>query len=126
MNETQLDINGPASFTKVIEIATREWFDKVNGNSYWSSHVTVTDSPQELGITYVFTFQYGYGDQSTHTVLDTLAKFGEIRSTHYRDLRHDGVMIISHKRTGCRKNELMHDKDTKGMTKVIPGVFASR
>jgi len=114
------------AFTKVIEIAAREWFDKVNGNSYWSAHVTVTDSPQALGITYVFTFTYGYGDHSTHTVLDSLAKFGEIPSTRYQNLRDAGIMVISHKRTGCRKNELMHDKDTKGMTKVIPGVFASR
>jgi hypothetical protein len=114
------------AFTKVVEIATREWFDKINGNSYWSAHATVTTTPQELGLTYVFTFTYGYGDHSTSAVLDTLAKLGEIPSTHYRDLKNSGIMVISHKRTGCRKAELMHDKDTKGMTKVLPGVFASR
>lgn len=121
-----LDSTPPQAFTKVIEIATREWFDKINGNSYWSAHVTVTDSPQALPLQYVFTFTYGYGDHSTHAVLDSLAKFGEIPSTRYQDLRDAGIMVISHKRTGCRKAELMHDKDTKGMHKLAPGVFASR
>jgi hypothetical protein len=53
--------------TKYIGI-TKEYFDKVNGNSYWACRVEHID----LDRTYVFPFQYGYGDQSEHDVKEAL------------------------------------------------------
>ena len=55
---------------------TKEWFDKVNGNSYFS--VQIEDI--EKDIIYKLPFQYGYGDQSEHTVKRALGiknRFGE-------------------------------------------------
>jgi hypothetical protein len=46
----------------------KEWFDKVNGNSYWSARV----EDIENDITYVFPWQYGYGDSSLHEVMRAL------------------------------------------------------
>ena len=43
---------------------TKEYFDKINGNSYWSCRV----EDIEKDIVYVFPFQYGYGNQSEYTV----------------------------------------------------------
>lgn len=43
---------------KSLFIEGREWFDKVNGNSYFSARVWVDGE-----IVGVLPFQYGYGDQ---------------------------------------------------------------
>ena len=43
---------------------TKEWFDRINGNSYFS--VQIEDI--EKDITYKLPFQYGYGSQSEFTV----------------------------------------------------------
>jgi len=51
---------------------TKEWFDKVNGNSYFS--VQIEDI--EKDITYKLPFQYGYGDQSKFTIKEFLGLKG--------------------------------------------------
>ena len=47
---------------KTIDIEAKEWSDKINGNSYFSSDVTLNygmDSQEVIKLP----FQYGYGDQ---------------------------------------------------------------
>ena len=51
---------------------TKEWFDKINGNSYFS--VQIEDI--EKDITYKLPFQYGYGDQSEYEVKKVLGLKG--------------------------------------------------
>ena len=50
-----------ATSARTIDIQAKEWFDKVNGNSYWSAEVTVN-----FGLNNTFSFdvgfQYGYGN----------------------------------------------------------------
>ena len=46
---------------KTIDIEAKEWRDKINGNSYFSSDVTLNygmDSQEIIKLP----FQYGYGD----------------------------------------------------------------
>ena len=47
---------------------TKEYFDKINGNSYWSCRV----EDIERDVMYVFPIQYGYGDQSEYEVKKAL------------------------------------------------------
>lgn len=47
--------------TRSLFIEGREWFDKVNGNSYFSARIWVDGE-----IVGVLPFQYGYGDQYTY------------------------------------------------------------
>jgi hypothetical protein len=64
-----LKISDPYYRGKPLFICTaKEWFDKVNGNSYWSARV----EDIEKDITYIFPFQYGYGDQSLQEVMRAL------------------------------------------------------
>ncbi len=53
--------------TKYIGI-TKEWLDKVNGNTYWSCRVEHIEEDRS----YFFPFQYGYGDQSEYVVKEAL------------------------------------------------------
>ena len=46
---------------KTLDINAREWFDKVNGNSYFSAQIVV-DYDLPTYKKYFLPFQYGYGD----------------------------------------------------------------
>ena len=48
---------------------TKEWFDKVNGNSYFSSQIQSTKNPDKI---IKLPFQYGYGSQSEHEIMQEL------------------------------------------------------
>jgi hypothetical protein len=49
--------------TKTKYIATtKEWRDKVNGNSYFSTRIEDIENDKM----YILPFQYGYGDQSEY------------------------------------------------------------
>jgi len=50
---------------------TKEWHDKVNGNTYFSTNIEDVEQDR----TYILPFQYGYGSQSeyeTKQVLKTI------------------------------------------------------
>ena len=61
--------------TKAIErslfIEGREWFDKVNGNSYFSARLWV-----DGGQVAILPFQYGYGDQFLYEAQKKLLELG--------------------------------------------------
>ena len=50
---------------KTIDIQAKEWFDKVNGNSYFSGIITLNFGFPDVE-TFIMSFQYGYGDQYIH------------------------------------------------------------
>jgi hypothetical protein len=77
----------------------KEWFDKVNGNSYWSARV----EDIENDITYVFPFQYGYGDQSLQEVMKAL----NLSHYEYKKVKHI-------KMEKCLKKEVVEHGEPKG------------
>ena len=77
----------------------KEWFDKVNGNSYWSARV----EDIEKDITYVFPWQYGYGDQSLHEVMKAL------NLSHYE---HEKVKYIKIEK--CLKKKIVEHGEPNG------------
>ena len=56
----------------------RRWWDKVNGNSYFSCRVTV---PLEEGkrISFVIPLQYGYGSQPESEIIETLFRLNILK-----------------------------------------------
>ena len=72
---------------------TKEWFDKINGNSYFASQV----EDIERDITYKFPFQYGYGSQSEYVIERALGIKHELGKPR----------IIEHKKiVDCKKREV--------------------
>ena len=64
-----IKIYEPKGTRKIQYIArTKTWHDYPNANTYWSCRV----EDIENDLMYVFPFQYGYGDQSEHTVKKAL------------------------------------------------------
>ena len=58
---------------KTIDIEAKEWRDKVNGNSYFSSDITLNYGMDNQEIIRL-PFQYGYGDQYYHASLKEVKK----------------------------------------------------
>ena len=46
---------------KTIEVQAKEWFDRVNGNSYFSARVYINNGLKGQRVLYL-PIQYGYGD----------------------------------------------------------------
>lgn len=58
---------------KTIDINAKEWFDKVNGNSYFAGVVTVNYGMKSER-RFIMPFQYGYGSQFEYEALNVLIK----------------------------------------------------
>jgi len=57
---------------KTIDIQCKEWFDKVNGNSYFSAIITLNFGLIDHQKTINVPFQYGYGDYYIDSALQQL------------------------------------------------------
>ena len=84
-----------ATQVKTIDVNGKHWFDKVNGNSYFSAEV-VTNYGQADAQTFILPFQYGYGDSYLYTALKELNERGLIEATNTADLRDTGVVLRYH------------------------------
>tara|TARA_R110002020_G_scaffold320268_1_gene536240 strand:- start:67 stop:372 length:306 start_codon:yes stop_codon:yes gene_type:complete len=80
---------------------TKEWRDKINGNSYFSCQV----EDIERDITYKFPFQYGYGSQSEFVIEQALGIKHELGKPR----------IIEHEKISkCKKRDVKSfGKDAK-------------
>lgn len=65
----------------VISASCRRWFDKANGNSYFSVKITFPNIDDKGNVTFkwiAIPFQYGYGSQWQYEVINLLVKYGFI------------------------------------------------
>lgn len=60
---------------KTLDVVALEWFDRVNGNSYFSGSITVNFGLPDSFIIWM-PFQYGYGDSFAHAAFLALIKEG--------------------------------------------------
>jgi len=92
---------------KTLDINAKEWFDKVNGNSYFSADVTV-----DLGIdtekNFVIPFQYGYGEHYRDAAFSLIKKELNIKTDDclWRYCRDNNIILRSSKQENCLKRDL--------------------
>jgi hypothetical protein len=65
--------------TKTIDVNAKEWFDKINGNSYFSGTITLNYGMNNEEA-FLMPFQYGYGSQYEYEAQMTLNQFNKISS----------------------------------------------
>ena len=88
-----------------IDIQAREWFDKINGNSYFDCTVTF-DFGLPTEQKYLCPFQYGYGSAYETAAMKVVeAKFPAMPKSLY-ELRKAGVIVRTGKVENCKKREL--------------------
>ena len=104
-------------YQHIIEINAKEWFDKANGNSYFSATVLIDDE-----LVAELPFQYGYGDHyidmafqeingSRHEREDLLTPMftssEPVNSNAYAQIcRNNGIKLITFKQENCKKRDL--------------------
>lgn len=96
---------------KTIDIQAKEWFDKINGNSYFSAVITLNFGMKDA-TEHVLPFQYGYGAHFIHCAYEYLIKKGLIKnSLNSQTLsvycRDNKIILRTSKKENCLKRELI-------------------
>jgi hypothetical protein len=94
---------------KTIDIQAKEWFDKLNGNSYFSGLVTVNYGMADAK-EFIMPFQYGYGSSYESTGLSIIRKAYKLDSVYTSDLRDNGIIVRSNIERKCKQRELKEYK----------------
>lgn len=96
---------------KTIDVNCKEWFDKVNGNSYFAGTVTINYG-MNTQKSYVMPFQYGYGSQYEHEAGIVLKNNKVIKLDDYTALwqycNKNKIILRCNIQRGCKKRELMY------------------
>lgn len=93
---------------KTIDVQAKEWFDKVNGNSYFAGVVTVNYGMKDERV-YKMPFQYGYGDTYTYEARNLLIEEEKIKAHHtalWSYCKDNGIILRTNKQANCKKSEL--------------------
>ena len=94
---------------KTLDINSKTWFDKVNGNSYFASVITINYGMTNEQ-TFKLPFQYGYGSQDEQEAKAVLTEFNKISTEYGQCLSaycRDNNIIYRHSNIkGCKKSEL--------------------
>jgi len=90
-----------------IDIQAREWFDKVNGNSYFDCTVTF-DFGLPTERKFLCPFQYGYGSAYESAAMKVVETAFPTMPKTFWELRDAKVVIRTNKRENCLKRELFN------------------
>lgn len=85
-----------------INVTGREWFDKINGNSYNDFNIEFALKSGNKSQCIYGVFAYGYGDyymQRARVVLKLLGLFSP------------DIPLFNHKQSNCKKRDLLTQKD---------------
>jgi hypothetical protein len=99
---------------KTIDINAKEWFDKVNGNSYFSAVITLDYGTPEAK-EYKLPFQYGYGEHYIDMANQFLMSENIIPFKRHENGSHEplwqyckdnNIILRTSKQENCKKREL--------------------
>jgi hypothetical protein len=93
---------------KTIDLNALEWFDKINGNSYFAGTIIINYGLKTEKI-YIMPFQYGYGSQYEYAAFRILEKEGYFKNlniSHLWQVQNHGVILRSDIKKNCLKKEL--------------------
>jgi len=94
---------------KTIDINAKEWFNKANGNSYFSATVTLNfamDDEKSINIP----IQYSYGDSFVYEAKKVLTEHNYISPVHtespWQYCKKNNIILRTYKQKNCLKREL--------------------
>ncbi len=115
-HERYINLNDNGRKFKTIQILAKEWFDKANGNSYFSAEV-FADNEKVLTLP----FQYGYGSHYIDEASAEMGKAGYLPGLQYYSngskealwqyCNRKGVKLLTSKAENCLKRDLITRKD---------------
>jgi len=94
---------------KTIDINAKEWFDKVNGNSYFAGTITLNYGMKSEE-TFLMQYENGYGNYYEQKAKAILTQFNKISGTWSQPLsmycRENKIIYRSSIIDKCKKREL--------------------
>lgn len=95
---------------KTIDVQAKEWFDKINGNSYFSGEIIVNFAmPNEKR--FKMPFQYGYGEQYIQEAGARLVEHNMISKNHNEPLwcycDKNNIPLRTSKQNKCLKRDVV-------------------
>jgi hypothetical protein len=109
-NEMKMfDLNGCPICPKEIRslfIEGRLWFDKINGNTYFSNRVWVNGK-----VAFVMPFEYGYEMQFLHSALNELVKRAYTNTNTLWELRDEQGIDVYYSGTYGKKSEMFKESN---------------
>lgn len=96
---------------KTLDVIAKEWFDRVNGNSYFSARITVNFGTKQEK-TYYLGYQYGYGEHYRYEAFQHLQEIGvlddvEEREQCYSYYLRKGIIARHTKHEKCLKRDVI-------------------
>jgi hypothetical protein len=95
---------------KTIDVMAKSYFDKANGNSYFSARVIIDLDAQGNGKVYYIPYEYGYGEQYITAACDLLigAKLlpGIAKSILESYCRNNDIVLRHGIAKGCTKEDV--------------------
>jgi hypothetical protein len=99
---------------KTIDIQAKEWFDKVNGNSYFAAQVVINYG-MKMAKTVYLPFQYGYGEHYKDMAMKALIEQGlikDVKESNYREAiwqycERQNIILRYSKQENCLKREVV-------------------
>jgi hypothetical protein len=100
---------------KTIDVTAYDWFDKVNGNSYFAGTVCINFGMKNQ-VNLTMPFQYGYGSHYETKAMNTLIKEGFIKDAEsynsggaeslWRYCERKAIIYRHAKHENCRQRDL--------------------
>ena len=100
---------------KTIDINALEWFDKVNGNSYFAA-TAIINYQMKTERRFILPFQYGYGDHYIDMAKQHMNKQGYLKDLKKYDIGgfeslwgycdNRKIVLRTSKRANCLQREL--------------------
>jgi hypothetical protein len=94
---------------KTLDINAREWFDKVNGNSYFAGEIVINYGMADEARR-IMPFQYGYGDKYMQEAGYILHKNNIFTLPDNMSLsrycRDNNIILRNQKIKNCKKKDL--------------------
>ena len=94
---------------KTIDVQAKQWFDKVNGNSYFSAIITLNfglKNQKQIGLP----FQYGYGSQYEYEAMHVLQTENYLPTEKicslYQYCNDNKIILRTNKKDKCLKSEV--------------------
>ncbi len=89
---------------KTIDVCTKTWFDKVNGNSYFAQEITLNFGMNNSE-TFINPFQYGYGSYDIEAFRCIEKNITDFKFVSYAKFQESRI-ILRQSVKECLKREL--------------------
>ena len=90
---------------KTIDVLTKTWFDRVNGNTYFAQRITLNFG-MDNEFEFVNPFQYGYSSFEHFALIAVKKQVLDFDFTRTHELRESGIVFRHNKHEKCKQREL--------------------